>query len=72
MPIIIFEQDCTVKYIFGICKGYKKSRADININILIMALFSSGIKKPAYAGFFMAPNSIVENGARGRTRTGTL
>ncbi|MFW2743139.1 hypothetical protein ACN6QN_18865, partial [Acinetobacter baumannii] len=53
-------------------KGIKKSRADININILIMALFSSGIKKPAYAGFFMAPNSIVENGARGRTRTGTL
>ena len=30
------------------------------------------MKKPAYAGFFVTPNSIVENGARGRTRTGTL
>ena len=49
-----------------------KSREDININILIMGSFSLGIKKPAYAGFIVAPNSIVENGARGRTRTGTL
>lgn len=39
--------------------------------VLISILFL-GIKKPAYAGFFIAPISILESGARGRTRTGTL
>ena len=39
--------------------------------MLISILFLD-IKKPAFAGFFMTPISVLENGARGRTRTGTL
>ncbi len=39
--------------------------------MLISILFLD-IKKPAFAGFFMTPISVLENGAQGRTRTGTL
>ena len=69
--MIIFENRVQLKISLAFMVDIK-SRVNINNNIFLKVSFLLDIKKPAYAGFFMAPYSILENGARGRTRTGTL